>query len=119
MRERRPNLVVTLPEPVSAGVASAPFYIENQGHETLDSVLVLRPRTVDGVRYPVAKMGADFADSAEVGPLEVRQKVALMLAIGSSESLPEFRLVIRCRIGRDSWEVAHVLDDPRFHIGIY
>lgn len=70
--------------------------------------------TTHGVRYPLAKLGTDFGDQAELGPLEIKAKQGIVLSIGSAERLPEFRVRIRCRIGRNVWEDAHVLDDPRF-----
>jgi hypothetical protein len=119
LRARRPTLVVTLDQAVNSQTPTAVYYIENQGREDLDSVVVYRPVTEDGVKYQVAKMGTDFGDSAEVGPLEIKAKQALVLSIGTAESLPEFRVRIKCRIGKDVWEDAHVLEDPRFHIGVY
>lgn len=115
LRARRPSLGVSLHESVVGGVPTALYYVENQGLEDLDSVVVFRPVTVDGVWYGVAKLGTDFGDSAELGPLEIKAKRGLVLGIGSAEDLPEFRVRIHCRIGKDVWEDAHVLVDPRFH----
>jgi len=119
LRARHPVLGLTLHQSASAGETTALYYLENQGAEDLDSVVVFRPETADGVDYPVARLGQDFADEAELGPLGMKAKQAFVLCIGPAEMLPEFRVRIRCRIGKDSWEDAYVLDDPRFHIGIY
>lgn len=118
LRARRPVLGVSLHELVSSADTTALFYVENSGSEDLDSVVVFRPMTEDGVRYPVAKLGGEFGDQAELGPLEIKAKQGVVLSIGSAESLPEFRLRIRSRIGKDTWEDAHVLKDPRFHINV-
>jgi hypothetical protein len=105
---------VTLHEKVSTGETTALFYVQNQGDEDLDSVVVSRPLTADRVTYPVARLGGDQGDEAELGPLEIKAKQAFVLFIGSAERLPEFRVRIRCRVGKDAWEDAYVLDDPRF-----
>jgi hypothetical protein len=118
-RARRPVLDVTLRESVSSGELDAMFYVENQGTEDLDSVVVLRPETADRVRYPVACLGHDFEDEAELGPLEIKAKQAFVLRIGSAEDLPEFRVRIKTRIGKETWEDAFVLDDPRFHVNVF
>lgn len=114
-RARRPVLAVTLQEQVSVDETQAIFYVENQGDEDLDSVVVCRPETADRVRYPVARLGRDFGDEAELGPLEIKAKQAFVLAIGSAENLPEFRVRIKCRIGKETWDDAAVLPQPRFH----
>ena len=119
LRARRPILGVSLHEAVSSGEDSAVFYVGNQGLEDLDSVVVYRPVTADGVQYPVARIGTEFGDQAELGPLGIRAKQGFVLSIGAGETLPEFRVRIRCRVGKDTWEDAHVLDDPRFHLGVY
>jgi hypothetical protein len=119
LRARRPLLAVTLHESVSSGETKALFYVENQGIEDLESVVVFRPVTADGVRYEVAKLGTNFGDSAELGPLEIRAKQGLVLSIGPADDLPEFRVRIRCRIGKDTWEDAHVLADPRFRLMVF
>lgn len=118
-RARHPILGITLDAPESAGIVRALYHVENQGQEDLDSVVVFRPVTGDGVEYAVAKLGTDFGDSAELGPLEIKARQGFVLSIGSADDLPDFRVRIRTRIGRDTWENAYVLDDPRFHIGIY
>ena len=118
-RARHPILEVTLHEEVSSGEAQAMYYVQNQGKEDLDSVMVQRPATADGVRYPVARLGQEFADEAELGPLEIKAKQAFVLSIGSAEDLPQFRVRIKCRVGKDVWEDAYVLDDPRFHISVF
>jgi hypothetical protein len=112
-------LVVTLDKAESSGVTQALYFVENRGSEDLDSVVIERPVTADGVVYPVARMGGEFGDETEVGPLEMRAKHGFILTMGSGDSLPEFRVRIRTRIGKDTWEDVYVLDDPRFHINVY
>ena len=119
LRARHPVLVVTLHDKVSSGETQALYYVENRGREDLDSVVVQSPVTSDRVRYPVARFGQDFADEAELGPLEIRAKQAFVLSIGSAEELPEFRVRFKCRAGKDAWDDADVLDDPRFHINVF
>src|ERR1700712_1550257 len=60
MRERRPNLAVTLHEAVDSTETTAVYYVENLGAEDLDSVLVHRPKTPDRGRYPLARLGGDM-----------------------------------------------------------
>ena len=86
--------------------------------KTSPRFVVFRPVTEDRVRYPVARLGQDFRDEAELGPLEIKAKQGFVPSIGSADDLPEFRVRIRCRIGNDSWEDAF-LDDPRFHPNVF
>jgi hypothetical protein len=119
LRARRPALEVTLHASVSSGETTAMFYVENKGAEDLDSVVVFRPMTSDGVHYAVARLGQEFGDEADLGRLEIRAKQGLVLSIGSADDLPEFRVRVRSRIGNDTWEDAYVLDDPRFHLNVF
>ena len=119
LRARRPILNLSLDKLASSGETTALFYIENQGSEDLDSVVISRPITADGVRYPVAKLGQEFEDQVDLGRLEIKEKQGVVLCIGSAEQLPEFRLRIQCRVGNARWDDAHVLEDPRFRIGVY
>ena len=118
-RARTPDLNISLDEQVNAGEIRAFYTVRNDGKEDLDSVLVSRPDTPDGIRYPVALMGGDFGDTAELGPLAMGRAAGLVLSIGPAEQLPEFQVRVVCRKGQDSWESSRLLDDPRFHIGIY
>ena len=119
LRARRPSLELALHESVSDSDTTAMFYVKNMGAEDLASVVVFRPVTADRVRYPVARLGADFGDEAELGPVEIKAKQGFVLSIGSAGDLPEFRVRIRCRIGKATWEDAYVLDDPRFHPNVF
>jgi hypothetical protein len=42
-----------------------------------------------------------------------------VLAIGSKEYLPDFRVRIVCRAGDDSWESSVELEDTLFHVNIF
>lgn len=113
-RARRPKLNVVLDEGISRTEKSALYFVENTGEEDLDSVLVRRPVTSDGVRYPVARLGQDFGDEAELGPLEIKAKQGLVLCVGSGERLPDFRVRVKFRIGNEKpWEDVYELDNPR------
>lgn len=118
-RARRPKLKVVLHEAISPTDTTALYYVQNTGEEDLDSVVVLRPVTSDGVRYPVARLGQDFGDEAELGPLGIREKQGLVLSVGSVPHPPEFRVRIKVRIGKDRWEDVYDLDSPRFDAGIF
>lgn len=118
-RARTPHLTVSLDAQVNDGETRAFYTLRNDGKEDLDSVLVRRPETPDGVRYPVSLMGGDFGDTAELGPLVMGRAAVLVLAIGPAEQLPEFRVRVVCRKGQDSWESSILLDDPRFRINVY
>lgn len=118
-RARHPRLGLSLDVLASSGVDKVLYYIENQGQEDLDSVVVFRPVTTDGVRYPVAKLGGEYVDSADLGPLEIKARQGWVLGIGAAENLPQFRVRIHCRIGKDTWEDAYVLEDPRFHVNVF
>jgi hypothetical protein len=71
------------------------------------------------VRYKVARLGDEFGDAAELGPTELGHTSSLVLAIGSAEWLPEFRVRVVCRSGKDKWESSVELKDPRFHADVY
>lgn len=118
-RDRKPVLDVMLPDTVNDGVTSALYWIRNDGPQDLDSLVVVRPATEDRIRYPVALMGGEFGDEAELGPLAMGQRAGLMLRIGPADELPEFRVRIKTRAGEDTWEETRLLDDPRFHLGAY
>jgi hypothetical protein len=71
LREREPRLEVTLSEKVSEGDKSALYYVRSLGPQDLESVVLQRPKTDDGVLYDVARLGEDFGREAELGPLEL------------------------------------------------
>jgi hypothetical protein len=119
LREREPRLEVTLNEKVGEGDNSALYYLRNLGPQDLESVVIQRPKTDDGVRYEVARLGEAFAGEAELGPLELGHRQGFVLAIGSREYLPSFRVRIVCRAGDDLWESSVELEDPHFHINVF
>lgn len=89
------------------------YEIRNDGSRDLDSVMVQRPVTTDGVRYPIARLGVtDFEDQVELGPLRLGEASDLLLKVGSTISPPEFRVRITCSAGEDSWDVNRLLE-PR------
>lgn len=119
LREREPRLEVTLSEKVGEGDNSALYYLRNLGPQDLESVVLRRPKTDDGVLYDVARLGDDFGGEAELGPLELGHRQGFVLAIGSRRYLPDFRVRIACRAGDDSWESSVELEDPRFHVNVF
>ena len=101
IREREPRLEVTLNEKVGEGDTSALYYFRNRGPQDLESVVMQRPKTDDGVLYDIARLGGDCGGEAELGPLELGHRQGFVLAIGSREHLPEFRVRVVCRAGGD------------------
>lgn len=107
-----PVLTVTLKDESAEG-PDVLYEIRNDGSRDLDSVVVQRPETTDGVRYPVARLGVtDFEDQVELGPLRLGEASHLLLKVGSTTSPPEFRVRITCRAGENSWDVNQFLE-PR------
>lgn len=62
-----PTLAVTLKQGGSTDL-DVLYEIRNDGRKDLDSVVVQRPETSDRVRYPVARLGTDYDDQAELQP---------------------------------------------------
>lgn len=107
-----PRLTVTLKDDPAEG-PDVLYGVRNDGRKDLDSVIVRRPETNDRVRYPVARLGVtDFADQVELGPLRLGEVGELLLKVGSTTVLPEFRVRITCRAGDDSWDIIRLLE-PR------
>ncbi|WP_456695105.1 hypothetical protein [Aeromicrobium sp. P5_D10] len=118
-RERRPEISVRLEKAVSAPDNSAVYYLRNNGPQDLDSVVVHRPRPDDDITYPVARRGTAYGDEADLGPIQIGQELAFVLCMGVSEVVPEFRVRVECRRGEDTWPSSHLLESPRFYLGIY
>ena len=113
-RDRTPKLVVTMVGPTNERDNTAMYMVRNDGPQDLDSVVVHRPEPEDRVTYPVATEGEDFSpEPAELGPLALGEERRFVLAVGSTPSLPTFRVRIVCRAGDDCWEWSEQLDSPR------
>lgn len=118
-RERSPKITIRLEKAVLAPDDSAVYYVRNNGPQDLDSVVVHRPRPEDGIHYPVAPRGRNYADAAELGSMQIGQECAFVLCMGVAEVVPEFRVRIESRSGVDEWADSYLLDSPRFDLGIY
>lgn len=113
---RTPRLAITLPIPAGKAETSVTYVVHNDGPQDLDSVTVHRPEASDGggVRYPVAPIGAEFGDQAELGPIRMGEAKSFVLSIGPSDGLPEFRVSVECRRGGDApWRTTIKLDTAR------
>lgn len=89
------------------------YEIRNVGHKDLDSVLVARPITSDKVRYPIARLGTDFGDQAELGPLALGESQGLLLRVGPVPNPPDFRVRVTTRVGDENWTQSHALEPRR------
>ena len=89
------------------------YEVRNVGPKDLDTVLVERPVTRDKVRYPIARLGADFDDQADLGPLALGEARGLLLRIGPEPNPPEFRVRITSGAGTDSWPQSYLLAPRR------
>ncbi len=87
-----PILTVTLKHGSSSNDLDLLYEVRNDGRQDLDSVVVQRPETPDRVRYPVARLGTEFDDHAELGPLPMGASSGLVLRVGATKTLPEFRV---------------------------
>lgn len=90
------------------------YEVRNDCRKDLDSVIVERPATSDGVRYGIARLGVseDFEDRVELGPLRLGEASQLLLKVGQTPTPPEFRVRITCRAGEDRWVTSQLLE-PR------
>jgi hypothetical protein len=113
-RERTPRLTVT-PEK-GGGAGGQIFYtLQNDGPHDLDSVVVRRPRTADGITYPVRNPGGDWADyGVDLGAIPLTEERRFSLAVQTGQPLPVFRVVVVCVAGDDRWEVIETLDTGRY-----
>lgn len=115
LRAREPELVLSM-DPNTGERDNAVLYtIRNDGPQDLNSIVVHRPQTDDGVKYPVAPVGGGYGPHfAEVGPLPMAELTAFMLAVGVMPDLPDFCVRIVCKAGRrDKWTLVRKLDSPR------
>ena len=118
-RARTPRLSITA-EHGAEGATSIIYVVRNDGPQDLDSLVIFRPRPMDGITYPMAKTGMNWVtDEVELGPLGVTQEARFTLSVGAGSPLPTFRVRIRCRAGRDTWELVEELEEPSRGIGVY
>lgn len=118
-RVRTPDLTLT-PERPADGAASVIYEVRNDGPQDLESLVIHRPRTADGVVYPIGEVGRDWAeDEVELGPLGMTASKRFMLCVGSRSEHPDFRVLVLCRAGRDRWQLAFALEVPAPGVGVY
>lgn len=115
-----PNLTVTLKDRSGSG-PDILYEVRNDGSQDLDSVIVHRPELPDHIRYPVARLGTDYSDQAELGPLNIGEARSFLLCVGPSLTAPpegpelnvrEFQVRIICRVGTRTWPLSRSLE-PR------
>ena len=104
-RARSPRLTVEREGRPSSAETSVIFTLRNVAPDDLDSVILHRPMTDDGLRYPVARVGTDWSDVADLGALALGQSGRFTLSVGSAQDLPEFWVRITCREGDDEWNL--------------
>jgi len=116
-RARTPQLAVFVEKLGPPDGTEAIYRVRNDGPADLDSVTVYRPvlGPVEGsIRHEVAATGqGDYGDAAKIGSIPVAQYRRFTLSLGSRETLPEFRVIVRCRAGQDDWTLNFLLDTPR------
>lgn len=115
-RARTPQLAVTVDTLAAHDGTSVIYRVRNDGPVDLDSVTVHRPIVgvvEGGIVHPVAPVGDDFADVAEIGPIPITAYERFVLSLGSNETLPDFRVRIVCTAGDESWPGSFALDPPR------
>lgn len=118
-RARTPRLAIAS-EHAEEGATSIIYTVRNDGPQDLHSLLIFRPRPMDGITYPIARTGLNWAeDEIDLGPLAVTQEARFTLAVGPGSQLPTFRVRVKCRAGKDSWEMAEVLEKPTRGIGAF
>lgn len=108
-RARTPQLTVEREGRASNAETSVIFTVRNVAADDLDSVVLHRPVTEDGIRYPVARVGDDWSDAADLGELSLGQSGRFTLSVGSAHKLPEFWVRITCRNVDDEWNLVERL----------
>ncbi|MFC7487246.1 hypothetical protein ACOCJ7_00075 [Knoellia sp. CPCC 206453] len=104
-RARTPQLTVMREGRASNGETAVIFSLRCTAPEDLDSVIVHRPVTEDGIKYPVALVGTDWSDSADLGAVPLGHRGRFILSVGSAHALPTFWVSIVCRSGADEWNL--------------
>lgn len=118
-RARSPRLAIG-PQHAGDGATSVIYVVRNDGPQDLDSLVIYRPRPHDGITYPIAKTGSDWAtDEVELGPLAMTQEAHFTLCVGAASPMPAFRVRITCRSGRDTWDLAETLEEPSIGLSVY
>jgi hypothetical protein len=117
-RAARPRLLIEPDGDVAHDATDVIFRVHNLDGPDLVSVVVHRPvlGPADGqVVHPVAATSrTDYGDTAEIGPIPIAQYGRFTFKLGSSETLPEFRVRITCTAtGKAPWELGEVLKNPR------
>ena len=115
-RARTPRIVMLLDYPAPAPIDRVIYRFRNDGPEDLNSVVVYRPRPLDGITYPIAWTGRSNGwaeDEIEVGPLGLGQETRITLCCSAAQDLPEFRVRVECRAASDSWTLLETLPSPR------
>jgi hypothetical protein len=121
-RQREPRLRIWLPEQASDTDDSVIYHVLNDGPDDLDSVRIHKPETPDRISHPIAAVGVDWSDAAELGKLALGEEKRFVLSIGTSAINgvePAYRVRIASVRGSDVWEQIRELDVPRHPLGIY
>lgn len=114
-RAREPKLTFEVKRAAREADGRAWIEVTNDGPNDLDSVVIYRPETDDLVRYPVAPMGGEVGDEAELGPMPRLSKREFLLVVGpGAQRLPRFVIRTSAYVGEERWDGAHELSDVRF-----
>lgn len=115
-RARTPHLEIALDSPEFGG-GIAFFSLRNDDQQDLDSVLI-HPAEEDRPpgrfvlpHRPVALMGTDFNESAEVGPLHKKAHIVFAVKIGAGHP-SDLHMRVDCRAGKDTWSLVEQLRFP-------
>lgn len=115
-RKRTPRLAVTVDALAEHDGTDVIYRVTNEGPADLDSVVVYRPvlGEVEGrINHPVARIGAVYGDEAEIGPIAMGTYGRFTLSLGVRADLPEFRVKIVSKVGKEEWPSVVLLDQPR------
>lgn len=115
-RKRAPRLIVAVETMVEHDDINVIYRVTNEGSTDLDAVVVHRPilGDVEGrTIHPVARVGSDYDDEAEIGPIAMGSYGRFTLSLGPGSVLPEFRLKIVSTVSDESWPTTVLLDQPR------
>jgi hypothetical protein len=113
--EHKPLLSIDIDRPGEQG-DRAIYRVRNDGPQDLDEVVIYRPRPPDRIEYHIAVTGGGGGwaeDEITLGGLRLTQQARFTLSCGNAPTLPEFRVRIECRSGKDRWSIPYLLPSPR------
>lgn len=115
-RARTPQLEIILSKAEPAPTDRVIYKVRNGGPQDLDSLIIYRPRPSDQITYQIASTdghGGWANDEIPLGLVSLGQEARFTLCCGVAPELPEFRVLIECISGNETWRMTKSLPPPR------